>query len=43
MILLVDKNPSCSGSEFRTDNQIFFDGKIPYLEIPKILTRYEEK
>ncbi len=43
LILLVDKNLACSGSEFRTDNLIFYDGKIPYLEILKILRRYEEK
>jgi uncharacterized protein len=43
MILLVDKNLACSGSEFNTDNLIFYDGKIPYLEILKILRRYEEK
>ncbi len=43
MILLVDKNLACSGSEFKTDNLIFYDGKIPYLEILKILRKYEEK
>ncbi len=43
LILLVDRNLACSGSEFRTDNLIFFDGEIPYLEILKILRRYEEK
>ncbi len=43
MILLVDKNLACSGSEFRTDNLIFYDGKIPYLEILKILRKYEER
>jgi hypothetical protein len=43
LILLVDKNLACSGSEFRTDNLIFYDGKIPYLEILRILRRYEEK
>jgi predicted nuclease of restriction endonuclease-like RecB superfamily len=39
----VDKNLACSGSEFKTDNLIFYDGKIPYLEILKILRKYEEK
>lgn len=43
MILLVDKNLACSGSEFKTDNLIFYDGKIPYLEILKILRKYEER
>jgi cell division FtsZ-interacting protein ZapD len=43
MILLVDKNLACSGSEFKTENLIFFDGKIPYLEVLKILRKYEEK
>jgi predicted nuclease of restriction endonuclease-like RecB superfamily len=43
LILLVDKNLACSGSEFKTDNLIFYDGKIPYLEILKILRKYEEK
>jgi hypothetical protein len=43
MILLVDKNLACSSSEFRTDNLIFYDGKIPYLKMLKILRRYEEK
>ncbi len=42
MILLVDKNLACSGSEFKTDNLIFYDRKIPYLEILKILRKYEE-
>jgi len=43
MILLVDKNLACSGSEFKTDSLIFYDGKIPYLEMLKILRKYEEK
>lgn len=43
MILLVDRNLACSGSAFRTDNLIFYDGKIPYLEMLKILRKYEEK
>lgn len=43
IILLVDRNLVCSGSEFRTDDLIFYDGKIPYLDILKILRRYEEK
>jgi hypothetical protein len=43
LILLVDKNLACSGSEFNTDNLIFYDGKIPYLEILKILRKYEER
>jgi predicted nuclease of restriction endonuclease-like RecB superfamily len=43
MILLVNKNLACSGSEFNTENLIFYDKKIPYLEILKILRKYEEK
>lgn len=43
MIIIVDKNLACSGSEFKTENLIFYDGKIPYLEILKILRKYEEK
>jgi predicted nuclease of restriction endonuclease-like RecB superfamily len=43
MILLVDKNLSCSGSEFNIANLIFYDKKIPYLDIIKILRKYEEK
>ncbi|VVB63494.1 Uncharacterised protein [uncultured archaeon] len=43
MILLVNRNLACSGSEFDTDNVIFYDRKIPHLEILKILRRYEEK
>lgn len=43
MILLVDKKLACSGSEFKTDNLIFYDRKIPYLEIIKILRKYEER
>jgi hypothetical protein len=43
LILLVDKNLACSGSEFKTDNLIFYDGKIPYLEILKVLRKYEER
>ncbi len=43
MILLVDKKLACSGSEFKTDNLIFYDRKIPYLEILKILRKYEER
>jgi predicted nuclease of restriction endonuclease-like RecB superfamily len=39
----VDKNLACSGAEFKTDNLIFYDGKIPYLEILKILRKYEER
>src|SRR5659263_667187 len=43
LILLVDKNLACSSSEFKTDNLILYDGKIPYLEILKILRKYEER
>jgi hypothetical protein len=43
LILLVDKNLACSSSEFKTDNHILYDGKIPYLEILKILRKYEER
>ncbi len=43
MILLVNKNLACSGSEFKIENLIFYNVKIPYLEILKILRKYEEK
>ena len=47
MILLVNRNLSCTGSEFDADklhlHLLFYDKKIPYLEIIKILRRYEEK
>ncbi len=43
MILLVNKKLACSGSEFNTSNLIFYDKKVPYLEILKILRKYEEK
>jgi predicted nuclease of restriction endonuclease-like RecB superfamily len=43
MILLVNRNLACMGPEFQTDNLIFYDRKIPHLEIIKILRRYEEK
>jgi len=43
MILLVNRNLACTGSEFQADNLLFYDKKIPHLEIIKILRRYEEK
>lgn len=43
LILLVDKKLACSGSEFNVNNLIFYDNKIPYLDIIKILRKYEEK
>ncbi|WP_319507358.1 DUF790 family protein [uncultured Methanolobus sp.] len=43
LILLVNKKLACSGSEFNMDNIIFYDRKIPYLEIIKILRKYEAK
>ena len=43
MILLVNKKLACSGSEFNTDNLIFYDKKIPYLDILKILRKHEAK
>lgn len=43
LILLVNKNLACSSSDFKTDNVIFYDKKIPYLEIIKILREYEKK
>lgn len=43
IIIIVDRNLACSGSDFKTDNLIFYDEKIPYLEILKILRKYEEK
>jgi hypothetical protein len=43
MILLVNRNLACMGLEFQADNLLFYDRKIPHLEIIKILRRYEEK
>ena len=43
MILLVNRNLACTGSEFQAENVLFYDRKIPHLEIIKILRRYEEK
>ncbi|SNQ61069.1 DUF790 family protein [Candidatus Methanoperedens nitratireducens] len=43
LILLVNNDLACSGPEFKVDNLIFYDKKIPYLEILEILRRYEEK
>jgi hypothetical protein len=43
LLLLVNKSLGCSGSEFKTDNVIFFDKKIPHLEIIKVLRKYEER
>jgi uncharacterized protein len=43
MILLVNRNLACTGSEFLAENLLFYDRKIPHLEIIKILRRYEEK
>ena len=43
MILLVNRNLACTGSEFQAENLLFYDRKIPHLEIIKILRRYEEK
>jgi len=43
MILLVNRNLACTGSEFQAENLLFYDKKIPHLEIIKILRRYEEE
>lgn len=43
LILLVNRNLACTGSEFLADNLLFYDKKIPHLEIIKILRGYEEK
>jgi predicted nuclease of restriction endonuclease-like RecB superfamily len=43
MILLVNRSLACTGSEFQADNLLFYDRKIPHLEIIKILRRYEEE
>ncbi len=43
IILLVNRNLACSSLDFKTDNVIFYDRKLPYLEIIKILRKYEEK
>ena len=43
MILLVNRNLACTGSEFKAENILFYDRKIPHLEIIKILRGFEEK
>jgi predicted nuclease of restriction endonuclease-like RecB superfamily len=43
MILLVNRNLACTSAEFQAENLLFYDRKIPHLEIIKILRRYEEK
>lgn len=43
LILLVNKSLGCSGSEFNANSVIFYDRKIPQIEILKILRKYEEK
>jgi predicted nuclease of restriction endonuclease-like RecB superfamily len=43
MLLLINRNLACSGSEIKIDNLVFYDKKIPYLEIIKILRKYEER
>jgi uncharacterized protein len=43
LILLVNKNLACTGSEFLADNVLFYDKKIPHLDIIKVLRGYEEK
>ncbi|MGV8127486.1 MAG: hypothetical protein ACP5PV_09785 [Methanothrix sp.] len=43
MILLVNRNLACTGSEFLAENLLFYDKKIHHLEIIKILRGYEEK
>jgi hypothetical protein len=43
MILLVNRTLACTGSEFQAGNLLFYDKKIPHLEIIKILRRYEKK
>jgi predicted nuclease of restriction endonuclease-like RecB superfamily len=42
MILLVNRNLACTGSEFQASNLLFYYKKIPHLEIIKILRLYEE-
>jgi len=39
----VNRNLACTSSEFQAENLLFYDKKIPHLEIIKILRRYEEK
>jgi len=43
LLLLVNKSLRCSVSEFKTDNVILFDKKIPHLDIIKFLRQYEER
>jgi len=41
LILLVNRSLACTGSEFQAENLLFYDRKIPHLEIIKILRGYE--
>lgn len=43
VILLVNRSLACTGSEFQSDNLLFYDINIPHLDIIKILRRYEEE
>jgi predicted nuclease of restriction endonuclease-like RecB superfamily len=43
IILLVDRRLACTGSEFQADNVLFYDRKIPYLEIARILRKIEQE
>jgi hypothetical protein len=43
LILLVNRSLACTGSEFQADNLLFYDRKVPHLEIIKILRGYEGK
>jgi hypothetical protein len=43
LILLVNRSLACTGSEFQAENLLFYDRRIPHLEIIKILRRYEEQ
>lgn len=43
LILIVNRNLACSAYDFQTKNIVFYDKRIPHLDIIKILRRYEEK
>ena len=43
IILLVDRRLACTGSEFQADNVLFYDRRIPYLEIARILRKIEQE
>lgn len=41
LILIVNRNLSCRSSDFKAQNVLFYDRRIPHMEIIKILRQYE--